>query len=160
MINIFLPEHTEILKALNEHHVEYLLIGGYAVIFHGYHRTTGDMDIWLKPDNANKQKIISAFRTVGYDDVSLQQLNGYDFTSAVMFYLGLEPQKIEFLTQLSLLEFDDSYLRKNIFVVDDELSVPFVHFNDLVLSKINTGRAKDKADIEELQKIRSIEKKE
>ncbi|MBK8514878.1 MAG: hypothetical protein IPL55_00900 [Saprospiraceae bacterium] len=92
-MNIFLPDHTEILKAFNDHEVEYILIGGYAVIFHGYDRTTGDMDIWLKPDNENKLKIIVALGEVGYDDESLDELNNFDFTTAVMFYLGLEPQK-------------------------------------------------------------------
>ena len=54
MINIFLPEHVEILKAFNQNQVDYLLVIGYAVIYHGYERTTGDMDIWLKPTNENK----------------------------------------------------------------------------------------------------------
>jgi len=157
-MNIFLPDHTEILKAFNHHEVEYLLIGGYAVILHGYDRTTGDMDIWLKPDNENKIKVIAALREVGYDDESLDELNNFDFTTAVMFYLGLEPQKIEFITKLSLLDFDESNARKNFCPIDDELKIPVLHFNDLVLSKFNTGRTKDKADIEELQKIQKYKK--
>ncbi|MBL0025627.1 MAG: DUF6036 family nucleotidyltransferase [Saprospiraceae bacterium] len=154
-MNIFLPDHTEILKAFNDHEVEYILIGGYAVIFHGYDRTTGDMDIWLKPDNENKLKIIVALGEVGYDDESLDELNNFDFTTAVMFYLGLEPQKIEFITKLSLLNFDESNARKTFCHIDDEFKVPVLHFNDLILSKFNTGRTKDKADIEELQKIKN-----
>ena len=158
-MNIFLPEHTEILKALNHHEAEYLLIGGYAVIFHGYDRTTGDMDIWLKPDNKNKIKIIAALREIGFDDESLDHLNNYDFTTTVMFYLGLEPQKIEFITKLSLLDFDESNAKKKFCVIDDEFKIPVLHFNDLVLSKFNTGRIKDQADIEELQKIEKQKKK-
>lgn len=153
-MDIFFPDHIEILKAFNHHQVEYLLIGGYAVIFHGYHRTTGDMDIWLKPNNDNKLKIIHAFKELGFEEESLQALNDFDFTTAVMFYLGIEPQKIEFLTILSLVDFDSAYARKTLCTVEDDFNIPFIHFDDLVISKFNTGRTKDKADVEELQKIK------
>ena len=57
-MSIFFEEHQRILALLIKHQVEFLLIGGYAVIFHGYSRTTGDMDIWLAPNNKNKQRLI------------------------------------------------------------------------------------------------------
>lgn len=152
-MDIFLPDHTDILKAFNKHDVKYMLIGGYAVVFHGYNRTTGDMDIWLKPDNENKINIISAFKEVGFDYESLYKLNNFDFTAAIMFYLGVEPQKMEFMTKISYLDFDEAYSRKSICQIDDEFLVPILNFNDLILSKMNTGRLKDQADIEELQKI-------
>ncbi|MFZ1704596.1 MAG: hypothetical protein WAT79_09635 [Saprospiraceae bacterium] len=46
-MNIFLPEHTEILQSFNKHRVKYVIIGGYAVIYHGYHRTSGDLNVWI-----------------------------------------------------------------------------------------------------------------
>ena len=55
-MNIFHDDHLEIIKELLENQVSFLLIGGYAVIFHGYNRTTGDMDLWLEPTNQNKEK--------------------------------------------------------------------------------------------------------
>ena len=54
-MNIFLAEHLEILAYLIKHNVRFLLIGGYAVIIHGYRRSTGDMDLWLEPSNENKK---------------------------------------------------------------------------------------------------------
>jgi hypothetical protein len=158
-MDIFFPDHIEILKAFNHHKVEYLLIGGYAVIFHGYHRTTGDMDIWLKPDNDNKIKIIDALKELGFEEESLQGLNNFDFTTAVMFYLGIEPQKIEFLTQISMVDFDAAYARKTFCTLDNDFSIPVIHLDDLVLSKFNTGRTKDKADVEELQRINKYKDK-
>ncbi len=158
MPNIFLDEHTVILKAFNECQVDYLLIGGYAVIYHGYDRTTGDMDIWLRPSNENKSKVIKAFRQLGYDNQSLEELNKYNFSDVVLFYLGVEPQKMEFLTKISLVDFDESNKRKELCHIDDEFIVPIIHYDDLVLSKINTGRTKDKADIEELQKLNRSKK--
>ena len=56
-MNIFFKEHHEILAALLKHRVNFMLIGGYAVNYYGYHRTTGDMDIWLEPSNENKEML-------------------------------------------------------------------------------------------------------
>jgi len=60
-VNIFNEDFQDFLKALNANEVEYMLIGGYAVIAHGYHRTTGDMDIWVNKTSENYQKLLSAF---------------------------------------------------------------------------------------------------
>jgi hypothetical protein len=158
-MNIFYHDHTIILRAFNEYEVEYLLIGGYAVIYHGYPRTTGDMDIWLKPDNENKSKIIQAFVSLGYDEQSIQHLHTYDFTEAVIFHLGIEPEKVEFLTKVSLLNFDEAYARRQNFEMEENFIIPFLTIQDLILSKINTGRAKDAADVEELQKIQRFKEK-
>ncbi|MEO5582860.1 MAG: hypothetical protein ABIR66_09215, partial [Saprospiraceae bacterium] len=61
-MNIFLEEHQNILSNMMLNNVEFLLIGGYAVIFHGYLRSTGDMDIWVRPSNENKILLINALR--------------------------------------------------------------------------------------------------
>lgn len=155
MINIFLPEHIEILKALNTYEVQYLLIGGYAVIFHGYDRTTGDMDIWLKPDNDNKLKLMNAFQSLGYEKDSLMDLSGSNFNDTVMFFLGDEPFKVDFTNKIALISFDEAYQNKIMQEMEDDFSIPVININELVLSKINTGRLKDQADIEELQKIKN-----
>jgi hypothetical protein len=67
-MDIFLDEHKEFLLLLLKHEVEFMLIGGYAVIFHGYERTTGDMDIWLKPSNENKEKFIEVLKSYGINE--------------------------------------------------------------------------------------------
>ena len=74
-MNIFLNQHQEMLRMLLENQVEFLLIGGYAVIFHGYARTTGDMDLWLRPTNENKEKIILALANAGYESHELNELS-------------------------------------------------------------------------------------
>jgi predicted nucleotidyltransferase len=158
MVNIFIPEHIEILKALNEYEVQYLLIGGYAVIVHGYDRTTGDMDIWLKPDNTNKLKLIEAFQSLGYDHDTLVDLSSSDFNETVMFFLGAEPFKVDFTNKIALVSFDEAYQNKLLQMMEEDFSIPVININELVLSKINTGRLKDQADIEELQKIQEHKK--
>ncbi len=58
-MNLFIEKHQELIKLLISNNVEFIIIGGYSVIFHGYKRTTGDIDIWLNPTNENKKKLIS-----------------------------------------------------------------------------------------------------
>ena len=151
-MNLFLDSHQELLIALLHHDVDFIIIGGYAVIFHGYHRTTGDMDIWLNPENDNKWKLIKALEVFGIEHHALQELATLDFQQHHVFHIGVEPEKIEFLTHINGVLFDKAN-RIKIIADIDELKIPFLHFNHLILSKINTGRLKDQADIEELQKI-------
>ncbi len=153
-MNIFLEEHIEVLKSLIKEEVDFLLIGGYAVIFYGYLRTTGDLDIWLRPDNENKLKLLAALKNLGFDEEDLIFIENMDFREHQAFSLSIEPQRIDFLNYINQVSFE-SGLNNGIIAEFDGLSLPFIHFNDLVLSKINTGRTKDKADIEELQKIQS-----
>jgi len=155
-MNIFLPEHNEILRAFNQHSVDYLLIGGYAVIIHGYGRTTGDMDIWLRPSNVNKKKVIDSFAAIGFSGENLTTLNHFDFTEMVMFFLGIEPHKMEFMTRVSLVEFDGAFKRRLICQIEEDFEVPVINYQDLILTKMNTGRIKDQADIEELQRIAKL----
>lgn len=151
-MNIFIEEHIEILKSLIKNQVDFLLIGGYAVIYYGYRRTTGDLDLWIKPSNSNKEKLIKAFSELGFEHSDLIEIGTMNFESHIVFSIGNEPQKIDFLTKINLIEFDIANQHKIIGEID-ELKIPIIHLNDLILSKINTGRIKDQADIEELQRI-------
>ena len=156
-MNLFLDSHQELIVMLLRHNVDFIIIGGYAVIFHGYHRTTGDVDIWLKPENDNKWKLLKALEDFGIEDEAMRELAKLDFEHHLAFHIGSEPEKIEFLTHISGVQFDEAN-REKILADIDLLKIPFLHFNHLILSKINTGRLKDQADIEELQKIHAYKK--
>jgi predicted nucleotidyltransferase len=151
-LNIFLDDHLEIIKLLIKHKTDFLLIGGYAVIFHGYTRTTGDMDLWLRPTNENKEKLVLALKDAGFEDEDLETLNSLDFSERLVFSIGTEPQKIDFLTKINQVTFDEADKTK-VFAEWENLEIPVINIRELVLSKINTGRKKDEADIEELQRI-------
>ena len=153
-MNIFLEEHAEILSLLLGHQVEFMLIGGYAVIVYGYRRTTGDMDIWLNPTNENKYKFHLALQVAGFEKEGLDQLLALDFTKHLVFSIGEEPRKIDFITRINAVEYADADKHKNVIEIEN-LKVPVIHLNDLVLSKLNTDRQQDKADVEELQKIQN-----
>ena len=155
---IFLNHQKEIILELKKVNVEFIIIGGYAVIFHGYLRTTGDVDIWLKPDNDNKEKLLTALIHSGFSIKTLDHIRQSDFTQPVSFHIGQPPERIDFLTILSGLNFDDALQRAEL-LKSGELLLPVLHLEDLIINKMLSGRAKDKADIEELQKIHNLTKK-
>lgn len=151
-MNVFFEEHLEILSLLIKNEVKFLLIGGYAVISHGYNRTTGDMDLWLEPSNENKDNFLKSFIEYGFEEIDLFEIKQMDFSKHQVFSFGETPYKIDFLTKVSQVEFKEAFTNK-IIVEHENLNLPIINLRELILSKINTGRKKDEADIEELQKI-------
>ncbi|MCD6013379.1 MAG: hypothetical protein K0Q79_3241 [Flavipsychrobacter sp.] len=151
-MNLFIELHQRLIKMLLDANVNFIIIGGYSVIFHGYKRTTGDIDIWLKPDNDNKKKLLPVLKQFGFEDDEVNAVSNIDFTQHTVFSMGEEPEKIDFLTRINLVQYDEADNNKVVAEVD-ELQIPFLHLNDLILSKINTGRSKDKADIDMLQQV-------
>lgn len=152
-MNIFLDEHQQLLHKLLEYRVRFMLIGGYAVIHYGYSRTTGDMDIWLDTGNENRDRLIKALANFGIEKESLEQLSNMDFTNPLpVFFVGENPRRVDFITLISNLHFGEAYAAVNYIDMEGQ-KVPVIHYNHLILSKLVSNRSKDKADIEELQKI-------
>lgn len=157
-MQIFDDYTLQLLRTLNSFKVEYLVIGGYAVNFYGYRRTTGDIDLWIKPDNGlNKEKIISTFKKLEVDTIILEELIALDFSKHLVFCDGEEPFKIDFITYVSGVNFEEAWDKRVISKID-EIEIPFIHYNHLVLSKITTNRERDKVDVEQLQRIQSLKK--
>jgi predicted nucleotidyltransferase len=159
-MNIFIDRHLEILRLLLQEGVDFMVVGGYSVIYYGYKRTTGDVDLWIKPNNENRDRLLSALSKLGFDGGDIQEISGLDFTQPIAFSIMEPPEMIEFMTHIAMVSFEEAD-RDKVYADIDGLQLPFIHVNQLILSKINTGRAKDKADVEELQKIlkRGQEKK-
>lgn len=157
-MDILLDEYKKLLLLLVKHKVDFMLIGGYAVIYYGYERSTTDMDIWLKPDNNNRDKLIPALKEFGIKSVDLEKLSSADFKTIQFFYFGTRPLRIDFLTKISGVGFEEAAAQANHFPLADK-KVPIIHFNHLILSKITNERTQDKADVEELQKIQALKKK-
>ena len=157
-MDIFYEAHRLFLKRLLEFDIDFLLIGGFAVNFHGFNRPTGDMDIWLKPTNENKEKFIKMIRSEGFNEEGISYIAKLDFTKPVVFHTGQIPLRIDFLTFITIVKFDEAYNQKVLLPLGDKF-VPVLHINDLILSKMTSDRIKDKLDVEELQKIIRISKK-
>lgn len=157
-MNIVIPEFKKLLLLLNKHKVNYMLIGGYAVIYYGYDRTTNDLDIWLEPNEANRDKLIVALEEYNIHTDDLKSLSTIDFTITQYFFIGEKPKKIDFLTRINNVTFDEAIKSVNHFPLENE-QVPIIQYHHLILSKISNERLKDKADVEELQKINKHRKK-
>jgi hypothetical protein len=138
-MNILLDEHKTILLQLLRAKVEFILIGGYAVIYHGYGRTTGDMDIWLKPDNENRDKLIPVLEAQGILKEDLDKMRNTDFTQTLAFHIYEPPRRIDFLTKTVGLTFQEAEARKSLLPLGN-LSVPVLHLNDLIVNKLLSGR--------------------
>jgi predicted nucleotidyltransferase len=156
-MNILIENHKRLLLALLKHNVEFILIGGYAVVYYGYSRATGDMDIWLKPDNQNKIKFLKAVEDFGIDKNDIIKLSEIDFTKANTFYTGEEPERIDFLTQISGVKWDNAIENTSELRLEEK-RVPVIHFRDLIVNKMISDRPKDKADVDELQRINKYRK--
>jgi hypothetical protein len=153
-MNILFEEHITIIASLIKHKVEFMLVGGYAVIHYGYRRTTGDMDLWIKPDNQNKQNLIEVLKEMNFDLEELKELASLDFTTHILFSIGDEPFKVDFMTYVNMVKWEEANNEK-IYAEIENLKIPIIHLNHLILSKINNDRLKDKSDVEELQKIQN-----
>jgi hypothetical protein len=154
-MNILTEAHKKLLIDLLKGGIEFLLIGGYAVNYYGYPRYTMDMDIWLKPDNMNKQRFIAFIRNQGISGESIDHLSKLDFSTAQAFHMGEQETRIDFLTKISGVEFSEAYARCSKLTLADKI-IPVIQYEDLMINKMMSGRPKDKADIDELQKIRSL----
>lgn len=141
------PDFKEFLKLLNAHKVEYLLIGGYAVSYHGYPRATVDMDIWISmnPDNANK--MVAVLKEFGFDSPDL---------SPEMFLrewqiirLGVPPVRVELNTTISGVDFNECYAERVTDILDG-VEVNLIKLKHLKANKKASGRHQDLADLENL----------
>lgn len=149
---LLLPEFKLLLLLLKKHGVNFMLIGGYAVIYYGYERSTNDLDIWLQPQNDNREKLIGALKEFGINKKSLERISLLDFSEVQFFFFGNHPRRIDFLTHISNIAYNEAEAQVNHFVLDEE-KIPVIHYDHLILSKISNERTKDKADVEELQRI-------
>jgi hypothetical protein len=139
------------LKLLKEHEVRYLLIGGYAVGYHGYARATEDMDIWVAIHPENAQKIFSALKAFGLDDSKLKP--DLFLQKPKIIRMGFPPMRLEITTSISGVEFDACYQTR---IVDkiDGVEVNLIDLESLIRNKAASGRTKDTADVEKLEQIK------
>src|SRR6266511_1022190 len=140
-------DFREFLIALNDHGVEYLLVGGYAVAYHGYPRTTKDMDIWVAPRIEIAQRLVVALHAFGVPDPHIDPAWFVDPDS--IFGIGNYPYRIEIFCAIPGVAFDDCYARKIVEVIDG-VSVPIISLDDLKANKRATARSQDLADLDHL----------
>ena len=140
-------DFKEFLKLLNEKSVRYLLIGGYAVGYHGYPRATSDMDIWIAVHPDNAEKMTTVLREFGFDLPELTPKLFLDENKIIR--MGNPPMRLEISTGISGVEFEACYASK---IVDtlDGVRVNVIDLEHLKANKKASGRLKDLADLENL----------
>lgn len=141
------PDFKEFLKLLNEHEVRYLLIGGYAVSYHGYPRATEDLDIWVAVHPDNARKLVGVLKHFGFEDPALTP--ELFLQKPKIIRMGFPPMRLEITTSISGVEFDECY-RTRIVDTIDGVKVSLIDLEHLKKNKKASGRAKDIADLENL----------
>lgn len=148
MAMIQLPQDfKDFLKLLTLHNVEYLLIGGYAVGYHGYPRATADMDIWIAIRPENARKMVNVIKEFGFNVPELSP--NLFLEKKKVIRMGEPPIRIEILTEISGVEFDEcneNRIRARL----DDIEVNIIDYDNLIKNKQAAGRAKDLNDLEHL----------
>jgi len=139
MANIFNEDFREFIQALNTYSVDYLLVGGYSVILHGYSRTTGDLDLWVERTADNYYKLFKAFDEFGLPMFDMTLENFLNVEKYDVFTYGRPPSSIEILTDLKGLTFKEAYANL-ILYKEDDLKINLIHYNDLIEAKKSAGR--------------------
>ena len=150
MGNIFNHDFKEFITALNNASVEYILVGGYSVILHGYARTTGDLDIWVNRTRENYIRLITAFNAFGLSFFDMTENNFLFNDNFDVFTFGRPPVSIDIMNKVKGLEFENCYLESTIKEVD-EILIRVINYNHLIKAKMAAGRPKDIDDIEHLK---------
>ena len=147
-------DFREMLSCLKDEEVEFIIVGAYALAAHGFPRATGDIDIWVRSSFENAQKVMRALMKFG---APLSNLSEEDFTAPdIIVQLGVEPSRINLLTGIDGIEFDEAWQNK-VDVTVDGLEIDILSKEDLLKNKLATGRDKDWGDIAWLKKNQSGE---
>lgn len=141
------PDFKEFFQLLNSYKVNYLVIGGYAVAYHGYPRATGDVDIWISSDLDNTKKVVNVLREFGFTDPSMSEEVFLKENQVIR--MGVPPLRIELFTTISGVDFNDCYSNK----VDEDIDgviLSFINLENLKQNKKSSGRHIDLNDLENL----------
>ena len=141
------PDFRDLLELLNEHKVEYLIVGGYALAFHGAPRFTGDIEILVRPDRENAHRVIGALAAFGFQ---FPDLTAQDFENPnKVVQLGVPPVRIDIITSISGVTWPEAAAAKEPGTFGD-VPVAYIGRREYIKNKRSAGRKKDLADIEAL----------
>lgn len=143
-------DFRDMLEALNHAHVEFLLVGAHALAVHGLPRATGDIDLLVRPTDDNAQRVVAALQMFGAP-IEAHGLSAKDFsTQGTVYQLGLPPRRIDLLTEISGVSFDEAW-DDRVQASIDGIAVQVIGRRTLLRNKRATARPKDLADAEALE---------
>jgi hypothetical protein len=146
------PDFRELLLAFNAANVEYLLVGAHALAVYGHVRATKDLDVWIRPEKNNADRVIAALTSFG---APLIDLSRDDLTSSgTVFQIGVPPLRIDLLTTIDGVEFEEAWSDR-VTTQFAGLPVFVISRERLIVNKKASGRLQDLADVEQLEKLQS-----
>lgn len=138
---IIYNDFKEFIQLLNKHKVKYLIVGGYAVSLYARPRNTDDIDFWIDSKVENAKKTLKALKEFGFGEIeiTIEDLTRNDF----VIQLGKPPVRIDIITSVSGLRFEEAFKKKEIRAIPNIGDVYFISFQDLIENKTKSGRRKD-----------------
>jgi len=148
-------DYLDIIELFNKYEVKYLIAGAYAMSKVGYSRSTYDIDLWIEKTEANALRVFKALDEFGIPF----QIDPNDFlTPNSVLQIGIEPNRIDILTDIDGLTFEEAWKNKEL-AVFDEYHAYTLEINDLIKNKEASNRPKDKIDLAQLKELAAIKKK-
>ncbi len=149
------PDLLHFLRCFDDHGVRYLIVGGEAVIHHGYPRVTGDLDLYWQRTEDNARRVFAALRQFWDGPVPAIADHEELLQPGYFVQFGRPPNRVDLLNQMGTVDFDGAWsrrVRSTVQTDGDELPFPILGLDDLLQAKRDAGRLKDLADIEYLTK--------
>ena len=138
------PDYRDILSVFFEENIEYLLVGAYALAAHGYPRATGDIDLWIRPERENAERVMRALARFG---APLTGVKISDFAEpGIVFQMGIAPRRIDVLTVIDGVTFEPAWQAREEIEIEG-ITVPVISRFHLTQNKRAAGRPKDRADL-------------
>lgn len=148
---ILAKDFEDFVKLLNQHKVEYMVVGGYALAFHGKPRHTGDLDIWINISVKNASRMLLVFKSFGMSSMGFKK---EDFLKpGYITQIGYPPLRIDILNSIDGVEFNEAVKHMNRIEIETDLPLNYIGLNDFIKNKKATGRMQDLADIQEISKL-------
>lgn len=145
------PDFLDLLAAFSRASVEFIVVGAHALAANGVVRATGDLDVWVRPSSENAVRVVAALRDFGAPLVQ-HGIAEEDFArGGTVYQMGLPPRRIDVLTQISGVEFDEAWVERRSILIDG-MPVGFLGRLALIKNKRAAGRAKDLLDVELLER--------
>ena len=139
------PDSVEMLSMLSAEGVEFIIVGAHALAAHGIPRATGDLDIWVRPTRENAKRTYAALARFG---APLEDLTADDLVlEGTVFQIGLPPARIDILSGITAVTFDEAWPRRLVVEVAEGLHVPILGRDDFIRNKRAVGRPKDLSDV-------------
>ncbi|GAC1305546.1 MAG: nucleotidyl transferase AbiEii/AbiGii toxin family protein [Mucilaginibacter sp.] len=144
-------DFEDFIILLNKNEVDYMIVGGYALAFHGKPRHTGDLDIWIDLSDKNAKKMVRVLNEFGM--ASLGMVKADFLKNGAIAQIGYPPLRIDILNEIDGVDFKEAYINKLIIDIEG-LPVNYIGLDDLIKNKQASGRQQDISDINTLNKLK------